>query len=46
MTEETLDYLVFEIIQEKKYPKLKDGDFIIRSNNNKLTNFLRWLCGN
>ena len=42
----SLDCLVFEINRKKNYPALEDGDFIIRSKNNKVTDFLGWLCGN
>lgn len=41
----SLDYLVFEIVKNKKYPKLQEGDFIVRSSDNNLIKMLRWLCG-
>ncbi len=43
---DSLDYLVFEIVKNKKYPEIKEGDFIIRSPDSKLIKVLRWLCGN
>ena len=46
MSNKSLDCLVFEIVKDKEFPEIKEGDFIFRSNDNKLKEFLRWFCGN
>lgn len=40
-----LDLIVVEIEKNKKYPDLEEGDFLVRSKDSKIVDFLRWLCG-